>query len=204
MLLSALYDPLRQPGSINVFQLHKLIGVLSIVLLSACAATRVQPDYDATIDFNKYKTYILPLHAPGQKQKDKNLFVQSTIAQEIDTELRNRNYIKLKDDGKQDFIIGYRLIVETSQASTHGSIGIGMGSYGGRTSVGVGIGIPLFSTKTYQEGNLLIEITDSKLNTVVWQATGTNSITIDADRDRTREEIRETVKKILAEFPPKQ
>ena len=51
---------------------------------------------------------------------------------------------------------------------------------------------------------LLIQITDSKLNKVVWQATGTESIEIETVRDKTREHIRETVKQILAEFPPKE
>lgn len=193
----------KKSQSINSLPLKKVMISLSIVLLSACAGTRVQPDYDATINFNQYKNYILHIKAPGQKGKAGNLFVHSIIAQEIDNELGSRNYTKFKDDGKQDFIVDYQLTMGTRQPTSHGSIGIGMGSYGGRTSVGVGIGIPLYSSKTYQEGTLLIQITDSKLNRVVWQATGTSLIAIDTDRDKTREQIRETVKQILAEFPPK-
>ena len=120
MLLSALYNSLRQPGSISLFHLRKSIGVVSIVLLSACAATRVHPDYDATINFTQYKSYILPLSAPDNRENKKNLFVHSTIASEIENELRDKNYIKLKNDGKQDFIVGYRLIIETSQPAGHG------------------------------------------------------------------------------------
>ena len=204
MITNAQYLVIKQQGLINRLPINKAVIALTVILLSACATTRVQPDYDTAFNFNQYKSYILPLNAPSPRAKTKNLFVHSTIAQEIENELAQKNYIKLDSDGKQDFIVNYQIIIETRQPTSHGSIGLGLGSFGGRTSIGVGIGIPLYSSKTYQEGSLLIQITDSKQNRVVWQAAGSQAISIDTDRDKTRQHIRETVKEILAEFPPEQ
>ena len=152
MMLRAQTAPFRRPWPINMIPLSRAITALSIVLLSACAG-KVQPDYDTNINFNQYRSYILHLVTPGPKGKTNNLFVHSTIAREIDNELAGKNYTKLKSDGKQDFIVNYQIIIETRQPTSHGSIGIGLGSYGGRTSVGVGLGIPLYSSKTHQEGS---------------------------------------------------
>ena len=74
-----------------------------------------------------------------------------------------------------------------SSRSRYGSIGISTGS----------------QVRTYDQGALLIDVTDVGNNKLVWRGISTQSVSEHSDPDKSTALINETVEKVLLQFPPK-
>lgn len=176
-----------------------IIIFITIILFSGCAGNKVLPDFDPEIDFSQYKSYRWKSDKANERTHAKNPFVHSAIIREVDKELKNRDYFK---NDKPDFIIDYYLTVETRQSRSSTSIGFGTSRYSGGSSVGIGMSMPLGSGRVEKEVTLVIEILDSVKKAVTWRAASTEVFSAKTADRKTKEKIQESVKKILATFPP--
>jgi len=186
----------------STLSLKTIIVTLSVILLSACAGNKVQPDFDPDIDFNQYKSYRWMSEKANTKTQAKNPFIHKAIIKEVNSELMNKKYFKKEINDKSDFIIDYYLTIETRQRQSNTRVGFGTGGHSGSTSVGVGMSFPITSGTIEKQVTLVIEISDSITNTVTWRATSTDVFNAKTADQETKERIRKSVNKILAEFPP--
>ena len=78
-----------------------------------------------------------------------------------------------------------------------GGASIGRSSFGG---VGLSTGSDV---RAYDQGTLLIDVTIPLGDKLVWRGIATQSVSEHSSPDESTARIKETVEKILAQFPPK-
>ena len=66
--------------------------------------------------------------------------------------------------------------------------------------MGVGTGTQV---RAYDQGTLLIDLTDAVDGRLIWRGIRTQTVTGHSDPEKSTRQINETVEKILAQFPPK-
>ncbi len=106
------------------------------------------------------------------------------------------------DSGALDFYISYHLTVEQkiSSRNVSGGVSIGRGSLGRYGSIGISTGTQV---DTYDQGTLLIDVTEAASNKLVWRGISTQMVSEHSDHEKSTRQITEAVKKMLAQFPPK-
>jgi len=106
------------------------------------------------------------------------------------------------ESGTPDFYISYHLAVEQkiSTKQVSGGISMGRGSRGRYGSVGISTGTQV---DAYDQGTLLIDVTDTPSNKLVWRGISTQMVSEHSSPEKSTKQINETVKKMLAQFPPK-
>ena len=186
----------------SVLTIRTVIIIFSIVLLSACAGNKVRPDYDPDVDFSQYKSYRWKNDNENTKGQARNPFVHKAIVKEVNKVLMNKKYFKKEENEKSEFIVDYYLTIETRQRQSSTRVGFGTGTHSGSSSVGIGMSFPITKGTIEKHVTLVIEIRDSVKNSVTWRATGTDVFNESTAGQETKDRIRKSVNRILAEFPP--
>lgn len=164
------------------------ISIISIVFVS-CSTMKVRHEYDKNIDFTTYKSFSI---YPYDQQ---NSFMYNSSDKEVleyylAQELKDRNYKQLTDKG--DLIADIYVVIGHKAGSSyrsHYSTGYWSGysnPYGYRTENLIG-------------GTLIISLYDRKTKTLVWQGTGTGTLTdnpLEAERN-----IPKRISQIFHKFP---
>lgn len=178
-----------------------LLSSLAALALAACAGVRVRTDYDESIDFSRLRSYgwLEPpvVEAPASETDapdpfERNSLLDQRVRQAVDRELAARGFAVAEEDPA--FRLQYHVVLRdrTRIRPSPGAY------YGGRYGYYGGV----FAGSTsydYQEGTLIIDFIDARTGRIAWRgwAVGTNREGYYAP-----ERIDESVRKILAEFPP--
>jgi len=185
-------------------KLKNVIFLTLLVLFTGCSGIEVSQDYDMAADFSNLKTftwYLAKQKKTGDLRVD-NPLLDSRIRKAVEKSLAQKGYQKIIK-GTPDFYVSYKYGILTRIRSERVRTGIGFG-FGGSGSFG-GIGIGTGSdVREYDEGMLVIDITDTKNQKLLWRGTGTRRVSRHSDPEKTTKEVNENVDKILAQFPPKQ
>lgn len=174
--------------------------ILVIGVLAACSGIEVSQDYDQGYNFSALNTF-------AWKQNDDNeygLIDNDLVDKRIRTAIVNTFSAKqytLVDTGTPDFYISYHMTVEQkiSTSSVSSGVSIGRGSRGHFGSVGISTGSQV---RAYDQGTLLIDVTEPDSSKLVWRGVGTQEVSEHSDPEKSTKQINETVEKILAQFPP--
>ncbi|MCG9745420.1 DUF4136 domain-containing protein [Shewanella sp. Isolate8] len=174
--------------------LRLLILTMAALLVGACAS-KPTTDYDTQYDFDTLKRFTL--------QSPANIgdpLSTARIDQAIVDSLTQRGYSQVAD--QPQFMVTYGFKVVDKPKSSGLSIGLGTGSWGSSGSVGVGtsVGVPLGSDSAKMQ-LIQIDIVDSASNKLVWR--GSDKFDYDDGGEKKARETKETVNKILSQFPPK-
>ena len=130
-----------------------------------------------------------------------NDLVKARIITAIEKNLLAKGYIQT-GSGKPDFYISYHVTVEQKISSSGFSGGVSMGrSSGGGRYRGGGIS-SASEVEAYDEGRLLIDVTDVASNRLVWRGVSTQRVSGHSTAEKSTALINETVEKILLQFPP--
>lgn len=173
--------------------MKKLITLCIIVLLLGCASTeRVISDFDDTVNFDNYSTFVICLE---------DLFVENTNYPNYDNnEVRQligdavETHMKLK--GHKTNVLnpqlqaGFQIIVEEKEATFTNCELQGEYNYWHECTI---------DTVVYTEETLVVYVSDFKKNQIVWQA----SIQCDLNRSKGRlpSYINELVSTVFKEYP---
>jgi hypothetical protein len=175
--------------------------VFILIGIQACSGIKVSQDYDQGYDFSELKTFAWKPNENSEYGITGNDLVKERIITAIEKNLLAKNYIQT-GSGKPDFFISYHVTVEQKISSSDVSGGIAMGrsSRGGRYR---GAGISSGSeVEAYDEGRLLIDVTDVVSNRLVWRGVSTQRVSGHSDPEKSTVLINETVEKMLLQFPP--
>lgn len=179
-----------------------VIFLTFLVLFAGCSGIQVSQDYDVAADFSNLKTfdwYLAKQKKTGDLRVD-NPLLDSRIRKAVDRSLAQKGYQRIFQ-GTPNFYVGYKYAILTRIGSERVSTGIGFG-FGGSGSFG-GIGIGTGSdVREYDEGMLVIDITDPINRKLLWRGTGTHHVSRHSDPKKITKEVNENVEKILAQFPP--
>ena len=172
-----------------------------IALLQACSGITVSQDYEQGYDFSALKTFAWKPDDNKEYGLKDNELLDKRIRTALVDQLSARSYV-LVDSATPDFFISYQLTVEQKITSSgvSGGISLGRSSYGRYGGVGISSGSQV---RAYDQGTLLIDITETQGNTLIWRGTSTQKVSDHTDPDESAAVINETVEKMLQQFPPK-
>ncbi len=177
-----------------------VIGLVSF-FLQACSGITVSQDYEKEYNFAGLKTFAWkPNEDNGYGVKDNDL-VDQRIRAAIENNLSAKSFTQI-DSGKPDLYISYHVTIEQkiSSSNVSGGISVGRSSRGRYGSVGVGTGSQV---SAYDQGTLLIDMTDAESDKLIWRGISTQSVSDHLEPGESEVIINETVEKILQQFPPK-
>lgn len=168
-----------------------LLLVFCSIILISCGAN-VGIDYDTEKDFSKYSTYnFYPNLKTGLSELDENRIIKIT-----DSLLKEKGLIK---SDKPQILINFYTSEQVSRSRN--TIGIGMGSGGRNTSVGVSTGIPVGGNEINQQ--LTVDFIDAYRDALVWQAKFEGSYKEKATPKQKESYYQTTLTKIFNKYPPK-
>jgi len=182
-----------------------ITAVLALAAVQACSAVRVNEDYDPSANFSLYETYDWmpgPKKETGDVRVDNRLMEQRVI-KAIERALASKGYQKTSLE-QPDFFVSYYLSFKTKYESNTVYTTMGFGGfypYGGLHPFG-GVGFyPSF--EEYEEGTLLIDVSEGKEKNLVWRGSGKRRVDENASPEKTTNLVNQTVQEILDQFPPK-
>lgn len=187
--------------SFNVIIKCVLCSVFILIFLQGCSGIKVSQDYEQEYNFAGLKTFAWKPNEDDEYGIADNDLVDKRIRTAIENTLKTKQYILL-ETGEPDFYISYHVTIEqkVSSSNVSGGISVGRSSRGRYGSVGVGTGSQV---RTYDQGTMLIDVTDTVNNKLVWRGISTQSVSEHMEPGESKVIINETVEKVLSQFPPK-
>jgi hypothetical protein len=182
-----------------------ITAIIVLAAVQACSAVRVNEDYDPSVNFYLFETYDWmpgPKKETGDVRAD-NRLMEQRIIKAIERALASKGYQKTARE-QPDFFVSYYLSFKTKYESSTVYTTVGFGGfhpYGGLHPFG-GVGFyPTF--EEYEEGTLLIDISEGKDKKLVWRGSGKRRVDENASPEKTTTMVNQTVLEILDQFPPK-
>ncbi len=171
----------------------KKLCVLSVfILLASCATPKITYDYDDTVDFNTYKTFILGQHTSlNLKPLDSARFVNA---------LANALTVKgLKSAQKADLIISVKR--DEEEARNRAQVGVGMAQQTRHVGINIGGAIPISRHATTQ--TITIDFREASTHKLIWQSHARNTYKNNLTPQEKEKMYYNLFVNILKGFPPK-
>jgi len=185
--------------------IQRLFLLLTVFQILSCTApaAKIYSDSNPNIDIRTASTFAwLKDDYLLESSKESNPIIAAKVARAIEAEMKRRGYKQVEDPEEADltisFTVGSREEIDIRSFPVTYGAGFGWGGpyYGRRGAVFVGTETRAI---TYDEGKLAIDIFDVASKQPVWHGVATKQIT-SSDRENSDALIKETVKRILAEF----
>lgn len=134
--------------------------LIGLTLLGSCGATpKITYDYDDTVDFNNYTTFILAQKTDlSLKPLDSARFVNA-----LASALKTKGITSSK---KADLIISIKR--DEKKAKSNTQIGVGIGQQSRHVGINIGGAIPIPRNATTQ--TITIEFTQEASHKLIWQS----------------------------------
>ena len=171
------------------------LSIIAIVTLTTgCATVNIRSESDPTADFTKYKTFNFPLNIDNFAKNviRANPFLHKEMLNIVNETMAAKGYVKT--DKKPDLFVVYHATTNQKTSVTTYS-----GGYYGWGYHGWGMGYTDVRVDQYTEGTLIIDLVDADDKELVWRGWATGTLDARPDYDR----LRDVVKSMLAEFPPR-
>lgn len=178
----------------------RLLPMILGLLLMGCSGFSVRYDYDQRTDFSPYKTFDwYSARRVAKEPKPENSIMDRRVAEALEKEFTARGFTR-ETKADPDFLVTYYPVYQEKryQSATH----LGWGSWGGHSGTGVGIGTTFPVVDGYEEGTLMVEVTDFKTDKMIWQAAAVGALTGLKNPEDANEVVGVAVKKLLEKFPP--
>jgi len=175
---------------------------LSLFFLWGCSSYTYKMDFDPSIDFSTYKSYVwYSGKMPDDDVLSANPLVKKRVMAGIDKALQGKGYT-LDTGGESDFVVVVHAgNKEKMQVTNYGGYGMGRYGYGWG---GYGGGYYGGQTDVYQydETTLVIDIYDASKKEMIWRGTVTGVVKENPDQEEQQRNIDNVVTKMLQDFPP--
>jgi hypothetical protein len=199
-----------------VRKMKLLTLVLSMFILSSCAAVRVTQDYEISTNFNQYRTFSL---APEKSRINGGALMESPLMEKrirtaVESIMKEQGYPKVADT-QSDFYVTYQFAVRTRiEVDTIPDYGWRGYPYGYRHYRYPYWGGPYWRgpywhgwdyepyVRQYEEGTLIIDFIDSNTRTLFWRGAGSRRLSGVSTPEDVTEWINRLVSEILAQYPP--
>ncbi len=184
--------------------LLRLLLVPALLLLAACQTTQIDRDYDASRDFAAYRSWSWQEPALQYSPDDpriKSDLTEQRIREAVSQQLDQRGLRPAAAGSSADLRAQVWLIVDQRQDQVSTNYGGAWGGYWG----GYWGGPAYTETRTvdYKVATVQVDLFDGKDGKLIWRGSAEQimrrSQTNPAERDAA---IRETVAKVLGQYPP--
>lgn len=183
---------------------HMLL-LASILLLSACESIQVDRDYDTNRDFASYQSWSWQTPALTYSPDDpriKSDLTEQRIRDAVTDQLEQRGLRAAPANTQGDLSVQVAMIVDDRQNLLTTNYGGGWNNAWG----GGYWGGPMYTetqTVDYKVGTLQVDLYDGKDKKLVWRGSAQQIMPRNALSPAERETaIRETVTKVLSQYPP--
>jgi hypothetical protein len=175
--------------------MKRLITAVVAILLApmTLSAQKTSYDFDRTANFAGYKTYVLK---DGTKVGDP--LIDARLVAAIDMQMTAKGLTRA-DNG--DLAVVYHVAIDKQKDISSFSTGMGYGPYG--YGWGGGWGTTDVRVSDILVGTLIIDLADTKSNSVVWRGMGVKEINTSASPDKRDKSVQKAVEKIFKNYPPK-
>ena len=175
---------------------------LLLLFLLSCSGIQVSQDYDQGYNFSELKTFSWKPNKDNEYGYSENPLVDKRIRVAIAKTFSEKQFTQV-DTGSPDFLISYHVTVKQKISTSNVSGGVSYGRYGrGRYgSVGISSGTQV---RAYDQGTLLIDVTETAGNTLIWRGISTQTVSEHSNPEESTKLINKTVEKVLEQFPPRQ
>lgn len=183
--------------------------LIGFALLTACASsTKIQSDYDRSVDFSQYKTYgyFSPM---GIENPNYSSLLGQMFRDAIDAQMQARGYVK-SDDPDLLFNVSARLedktkVTTTSNPGMYGAGYLGGGYYGYRGGLydpwgGYGYGSTTHVSQ-YTEGTVNIDMVDPELKRMLWEGVAIGRVNEKRKNNELRQDIMDGVAEMFEGYP---
>jgi hypothetical protein len=180
-----------------------VVLAVSMFFLWGCSSLSFKTDYDNTIDFSNYKTYMWYAgKMPDDDVLSANPLVKKRVAAGIDKALQANGYVIGTEDAFDFVVIIHAGDKEKMQITNYGYGGYGYGGYGRGWGGYGGYGGGGTDVYQYNETTLVIDIADAKKKEMVWRSTVAGVVKEYSNQEEQQENIDKVVAKMLEDFPP--
>jgi hypothetical protein len=171
------------------------LPLLAASLIASCATVKVKTDHDATVDFNRYRTFQMESGkvVRGGLGETANTLIEDRIARAIISNLGQRGLAPSRSgaDLGVRFIAGTQLMEQVQRTPAPG--------YGANYSWPAYPPYGDLWVASYQRETLIIDIVDRATDRVVW-----HSVAVAEGQDFSKPDtVWKAVAKALASYPPR-
>lgn len=166
--------------------------ILPILFLNACSTLQTAYDYDKKADFRSYKSF--SFHEKGLEKLEMNDLDKRRIIESVTKNLEEKGL--KRSEGQADLYVNILSFTKEKVNIYNNNWPYWQGWYGPWWSGGWG----MQQVRKYTEGSILIDLVESKTNTLVWEGKGSD-LNLD-ELEGKDERIQAVVKAILAHYPP--
>jgi hypothetical protein len=160
-------------------------GSLLAALLAACAATRVDTDFDRNADFSRYRTYSW-LSRPVSG----NVSVDRRIVELIDAALRSKGWHRVAE-GRGDAALDAEVLTGEEERND---------TYYDGWALNQNVGPAQTVVTTFREGTLIVNVLDGRLDRPIWR--GVAHETLSENPAENEALAGRAIAKMFAAFPP--
>lgn len=171
---------------------YALLAIVATLVFSGCANVHYANDYKSGTDFNGLKTYNWRAVTVDIGGTD-----QALLERLADNQLTTQGFVRTQD--KPDLLLDMQVFARQSKGG-NSSIGIGIGMPIGRSG-SVGLGTSQLLNKGKQEGVVLIDITRTSDNTLIWRGSAEGIPLIQFSLSA-EQKLGATMAQVLGQFPP--
>lgn len=187
--------------------MFRRLAVLSLLLmLGACQTNQVSRDFDAQRDFGGYRSWAWKEPAMQYQPDDpriKSDLTEQRIRQSVSDQLDQRGLRQAPAGARADVNVQAWLIVENRQQLVSTNYGGGWGPWGGYGYWGGPVSSETRSVD-YKVTTLQIDLFDGKDGKLIWRGSTEQILSQSSANPAERENlIRQTVAKILEQYPPR-
>ena len=179
----------------------RMMVCLACMALGASAQS-VRVNWQSTAPFSDYKTYAWHL-SPHEKSSFYNQFVVS----DMDSELGKKGLHKVPASQHPNLLVVYHFKTQEVMDSTTTEDGFGWGGggwryWGGWGGWGMDPDVATTSEEPRAMGILTVDLVDAGKKTVVWRGQATED-NVSNTQKGDEKQVRKSVEKMLAKYPPK-
>ena len=183
---------------------RRLALLACAVLLSACQSNQINSDFDASRDFAAYRSWTWKEPALQYRPDDpriKSDLTEQRIRQSVADQLDQRGLRPAAGSSHGDLEVQTYLIIEERQQQVTTNYGGAWGNpWNGYW------GAPMYNETrniSYKVATIQIDLLDGKDGKLVWRGSDEQMLSNSPDPSSRSNAIRETVNRILSNYPPK-
>ena len=184
----------------NLFRTFTLL--VMIALVAACASgTKIQSDYDHSVDFSQYRTY--GYYSPmGIENANYSSLLGQMFREAIDAQMLPKGYVK---SDNPDILINVSARLEDKTKVTTMSDPMYGGYYGYRGGMydpwgGYGYGTSTHVSQ-YTEGTVNVDMVDPDQKRMLWEGIAIGRIDEKQSSAKLREDIKAGIAEMFANYP---
>ena len=180
--------------------------VCMMLALGGCSTLVIRTDYDPQADFSGLRTFAWATQTQASTGNIKldNPFLDKRIRDAVDGQLVAKGFLK-DTAGNPDFLLRY--LVTIQEKTDVRTIDTYYGGFtpiwcGGSVCYTTGFWVPQTVVYTYEQGTLVLDILDAKIQTLIWRGSAEAEVTESSTPEQRKAKVENAVKKLLAKFPP--